>query len=232
MIAVRDKHGWRNEECMNAIITIDDYELEVQFPPSRRSSLSCPQPLEHRRHRLRLHGPHPLQRLAASQPLLHPRAQAGLEGLLRPARRKRQAGEVLPELGLRVDGVRLAEAHRPQGHRPDRRLRAQRPAPRHRARRGPGRQDDRLRKAAGDERGRGRGDGGRRREGGRGQHGLVQLSPRAGHLADQADHRRRPHRPAVPLSGHRTTRTTPSRPTCPRAAWPSGGWTPAWPAPA
>ena len=48
---------------------------------------------------------------------------------------------------------------------------------------------------------RGRGNGRRRREGRRGQHGLVQLPPRAGHLAGQADHRRRPHRPAVPLSG-------------------------------
>ena len=48
----------------------------------------------------------------------------------------------------------------------------------------------------------GRGDGGRRREGRRGQHGLVQLPPRAGHLAGQADHRRRAHRPAVPLPGH------------------------------
>ena len=42
----------------------------------------------------------------------------------------------------------------------------------------------------------------RRREGRRGQHGLVQLPPRAGHLAGQAAGRRRPHRPAVPLSGH------------------------------
>ena len=29
-----------------------------------------------------------------------------------------------------------------------------------------------------------------------------------------------------------TTRTTRFPPTCPRAAWPCGGWTPAWPAPA
>ena len=71
-----------------------------------------------------------------------------------------------------------------------------------RDRRGRGGQDDRLREAAGDERRRGRGDGRRRREGRRGQHGLVQLPPRAGHLAVQADHRRRPHRPAVPLPGH------------------------------
>ena len=79
---------------------------------------------------------------------------------------------------------------------------------------------------------RGRGNGGGGGEGGRGEHGLVQLPPRAGHLAGQADHRRGAHRPAVPLSGRRTTRTTPSRPTCRRAAWPSGGSTPAWPAPA
>ena len=39
-------------------------------------------------------------------------------------------------------------------------------------------------------------------------------------------------RPAVPLPGRCTTRTTRSRPTCRRAAWPSGGSTPAWPAPA
>ena len=36
-------------------------------------------------------------------------------------------------------------------------------------------------------------------DGRRAEHGLVQLPPRARHRARQAGHRRRPHRPAVPL---------------------------------
>ena len=42
----------------------------------------------------------------------------------------------------------------------------------------------------------------RGRKGRRAQHGLVQLSPRAGHRPGQAVGRRRPHRPAVSLSRH------------------------------
>ena len=115
----------------------------------------------------------------------HAPHQPRAESCLRD-RRTRQAGEVRQALGLRVDGDRLAEAHRPGRHRPDRRLRAEQHAPRDRDRRGQGRQDGRLREAAGHERRRGRRDGGRGREGRRAQHGLVQLPPRAGHpLAKQ-----------------------------------------------
>ena len=91
---------------------------------------------------------------------------------------------------------------RAQGHRRHRHRLAQQHAQGDRAGGRQGRQDDPLRKAAGHERGRGRGDVRRGRKGRRAQHGVVQLSPRAGHFAGQAGGRRRPHRPAVPLSGH------------------------------
>ena len=158
--------------------------------------------------------------------------QPVLDGLLRRVEEKDKLEKFAKAWGYRVDGVRLAKADRTAGHRPDRRLRAQHAAPRHRAGRGRRRQDDRLREAAGDERRRGRGDGGRGREGGRGQHGVVQLPPRARRGPGQADHRRRPHRPALPLPRHvqpglyHLGRRAAGRPG------PAGGWTPRWPAPA
>ncbi len=76
----------------------------------------------------------------------------------------------------------------------------------------------------------GRGDVRRGRKGRRGEHGLVQLSPRAGHLAGQAGGRRRPHRPPVPLSGHLPAGLDHRHRRARRAARRCGGSMPTWPA--
>src|SRR5437660_904640 len=87
---------------------------------------------------------------------------------------------------LRDEKGNLARAGRSPGHRSHRHRQPQRHASRHRHRGRACRQDGDVREAAGAERRRGGSHGGCRRIGPRAQHGLVQLSPRAGGRADQA----------------------------------------------
>ncbi len=189
--------------------------------------------LQHRRHRLRLHGPRPLERLLAGEPFLPARAQAGAQGVLWPGRRRRTSSRSSPRPGATSrwssTGRRLIARPR---HRPDRRLRAQHTAPRRGDRRGQGGQDDRLREAAGDER-RAR----PRRWSPRSRRPAWPTWSRSTTAACRPS--RWPSRSSTKAAsagrsttGPPTTRTTRSRPTCRRAAWPCGGSTPRWPAPA
>ena len=145
----------------------------------------------------------------------------------------REGGEGLRRpLGLQVARDRLAQGDRRQGHRPRRHLRAEQLPRGDRHRRGQGRQDDRLREAAGAERAR------RPRRWSRPSRRPAwptwsrsttaacrpsrwpsSSSTRAGSAASST---------TAPTS----SRTGRSRPTCRRAAWPSGGSTSRRPAPA
>ncbi len=102
-------------------------------------------------------------------------------------------------LGLRVRRDRLAQADRAQGHRRRRYLHAEQYPRGNRHRRGQGGQDDPVRKAAGHERRRRAEDGRGGREGQSPEHGVVQLSPRAGRHAGQEADRRRQAGPDLPL---------------------------------
>ncbi len=153
---------------------------------------------QHRPDRLRLHGPHALQRLPQVDHFFDAAVPAGAQGGLRAQRATRR--EAFAETGatspsrptggtlVERDDIDVIDIASPNDmHARDRH------------RRGQGRQDGPLREAAGRERRRGARDGRRRREGRRAEHGLVQLPPRAGRDAGQAAHRRGPARPHLPL---------------------------------
>ena len=62
------------------------------------------------------------------------------------------------------------------------------------------------------------------------EHGLVQLSPRAGDCTGQATCRRKANWPGLSLSGHVSARLDHRRAMFPKAARPCGGSTRPWPA--
>ena len=177
----------------------------------------------YRHARLRLHGTHPLERLATGEPLLSARASARAEGLLRArgrtwasSRTSRPSGAMSRSKRIggswsSGDDIDLVDVCTPNFMHKDCVIAGRR-----------GGQDRSLREADCHECGRGPGDGRRCREGGRGQHGLLQLSARACDHAVQAVGGRRPGGTPLPLSGQPTTRTTRLARTCPKAGWPCG----------
>ena len=122
-----------------------------------------------------------------------------LEGRLR-ARPGEDPG-LRRHLGLRERRDRLAKDDRAPRYRPRRHLRAERPAPGDRRRRGRGRQDGHHREADRPHHGGGRGDGRRGREGRGAQPRLLQLPPHPGGELHQADRRQRQARPHLSLPG-------------------------------
>ena len=155
---------------------------------------------QHRHDRLRLHGPHALERLSqASTTSSTCRLRAGAARRVCAPRRGEGQG-VRGQLGLRVDRDRLAQAGRAEGHR--RRstsacrttctTRSPSPPPR------PARWcSARSRSAALPPRARQMVEA--VESAGVPNIGLVQLPPRAGRDARQAAHRRGPARPHLPL---------------------------------
>ena len=153
---------------------------------------------EHRPDRLRLHGPHPLERLSQVS------ATSSTWTTARSSRRSAAATPRTPRRSptkwgyesIETDWRKLVERKDIDA---DRHLHAQRHARRDRHRRRQGRQDDPLREAAGANARRSAADGRGRREGRRAQHRLVQLPPRPGRHAGQAAHRRGPAGQDLPL---------------------------------
>ena len=133
----------------------------------------------------------------------------GVAGGVRAGRR--EGGRVCRAVGLRFDRDRLAQAGGAARYRSDRHRQPERYACGDRHRRGRAREDGALREAAGPQCRRIRAHGGGSREGRRGEHGLVQLSARAGGDARQAVDRRRAAGQASSITARSFCRIGPSR---------------------
>ena len=114
-------------------------------------------------------------------------------------RNAKGAADFAANWGFEILGERLAQADRPQGHRPDRHRQPQRHPCRDRRRGGRSRQDRDVREAARPHRRRGGEDGRRGRKGQGPEHGLVQLPARAGGDHGQEADRRGPAGEDLPL---------------------------------